>query len=100
MITLTPCEAIASAKRLELRYEGYLRVVEVHTVGRSKAGYWLMRVWQVRGGSVTNEAVGWKLLRIDESFSAHFIEMRYPKAPRPGYKRGDPAMTGGIKCQL
>ena len=99
MISLTPCEAITVAKRLELRYVGYLRVVEVHTVGRSKEGYWLMRDWQVRGGSVSNEPVGWKLLRIDVSFSAHLINEE-SKAPRPGYKRGDPAMTGGIKCQL
>jgi len=84
---------------LELRYEGYLRVVEVHTVGRSKEGYWLMRVWQVRGGGVSNEPVGWKLLRIHESFSAQLINEK-SKAPRPGYKRSDPAMTGGIKCQL
>jgi hypothetical protein len=99
MISLTPCEALATRKRLELRYDGYLRVVEVHTVRRSKEGHWLMRVWQVRGGSVSNELFGWKLLRIDESFSAHFINEE-SKAPRPGYKRNDPAMAGGIKCQL
>jgi hypothetical protein len=99
MISLTPCEAISTAKRLELRYGGYLRVVEVHSVGRSKEGHWLMRVWQVRGGSVSNEAVGWKVLRIDGSFSAHLINEE-SKAPRPGYSRSDPAMTGGIKCQI
>ena len=99
MISLTFCEALATGKRLELRYDGYQRVVEVHTVGRSKEGDWLMRVWQVRGASAGNEPVGWKLLRIDGSFTAHPINEQ-SKAPRPGYKRGEPAMTGGIKCQI
>jgi hypothetical protein len=99
MISLTPCEALFTGKRLELRYDGYLRVVEVHAVGRSKEGQWLMRAWQVRGGSVNNEPIGWKLLRLDESSSRHIIEEE-SKAPRPGYKRGDPAMRGGIKCEF
>jgi hypothetical protein len=47
-----------------------------------------MRVWQVRGGSVSGERVGWKLMRLDETFSAHVIDEK-SNAPRHGYKRGD-----------
>lgn len=84
---------------LELRYNGYSRVVEVHAVGLFSEGNSLMRVWQVRGGSVQNEPVGWKLMRLDEGFSA-FVTNEKSMAPRPGYKRGDPAMRGGIESQL
>jgi YD repeat-containing protein len=93
------CEALASGKRLELRYDGYSRVVEVHVTGYSREGNALMRVWQVRGGSESGEPIGWKLMRLDESFSGQIINEK-SVAPRPGYKRDDAAMKGGIKCQL
>jgi len=57
-----------------------------------------MRVWQTRGGSVSGERVGWKLMRLDEALSAHVID-EPSEAPRTGYKRGDVAMKM-IKCQL
>jgi hypothetical protein len=58
-----------------------------------------MRVWQVRGGSVHNEPVGWKLMRLDEGFSAYILNEE-SMAPRPGFKRRDAAMEGGIKCEV
>lgn len=99
MQTNTPCAALAASKCLELRYDGYSRVVEVHAVGRTKEGNWVMRVWQVRGGSVSNERVGWKLMRLDEILSTHILNEK-SMAPRPQYKRGDPAMRHGIQCQI
>ncbi len=96
---INPCRALAARRRLELRYDGYSRVVEVHAVGLSKEGHWLMSVWQTRGGSVHNEPIGWKMMRLDQSVSAHILDEK-SMAPRPGYKRGDRAMLGGIKCQL
>jgi hypothetical protein len=44
----TACDALRQRKRLELRYDGYTRVVEVHAVGSTKDGNDIMRVWQVR----------------------------------------------------
>lgn len=81
-------EALTSGKCLELRYDGFARIVEVHAVGLTEDNNPIMRVWQVRGGSVSGERVGWKLMRLDETFSAHVIDEK-SNAPRPGYKRGD-----------
>jgi hypothetical protein len=99
MQSSTPCDALIAGKCLELRYDGYSRVVEVHAVGRSKENHWIMRVWQLRGGSVHDEPIGWKLMRLDEGFLTYILEEK-SVAPRPGYKRRDKAMKGGIKCQL
>lgn len=94
----TACNALQQGKRLELRYDGYTRVLEVHAVGTTRKGHEVMRAYQVRGGSVHNEPVGWKLLRLDEATGAHILE-EPSEAPRPGYKRGDSAMRF-INCQL
>lgn len=98
MRTSSPCEALAAGKRLELRYDGYSRVVEVHAVGTTKEGNEIMRVWQVRGGSNSGEPQGWKLFRLGEAFSAHVIDEK-SEAPRRGYVRGDKTMQW-IRCQF
>lgn len=92
------CEALAKGLRLELRYDGFSRVVEVHAVGTTKDGNALMRVWQVRGGSNSGERQGWKLMRLDEAFSAHLTDEK-SEAPRRGYARGDKVMWR-IRCQI
>ena len=94
----TGCQAIQSGRRVELQYNGYTRVVEVHAVGRSTAGNDVARVWQVRGGSVSNEPVGWKLMVLDEALGARILNER-SEAPRPGYKPGDKGMTW-IQCEV
>lgn len=92
------CSALAAGKRLELRYDGWTRVVEVHTVGVSTAGNAVMSVWQVRGGSNSNERVGWKLMRLDEAIHAIIIDEK-SEAPRPGYQR-NARNFDQIRCQL
>jgi YD repeat-containing protein len=59
MWTQVACDALRSGHVLELRYDGYSRSVEVHAVGFTKEDNPVMRVWQVSGGSVSNEPVGW-----------------------------------------
>ncbi|NKM80284.1 hypothetical protein GFL84_23790 [Rhizobium leguminosarum bv. viciae] len=98
MILHTPCEALRLGKCLELRYDSYVRIVEVHAVGSTQEGHDVMRVWQVRGGSNSGERHGWKLMRLDETFSAHVIAEK-SGAPRNGYKRGDKVMIS-IRCQV
>lgn len=92
------CEALQKGCCLELQYDGYSRIVEVHAVGTTKDGNTVMRCWQVSGGSVSGERAGWKLFRLDEargSLIAHVAS----QAPRTGYKRGDPAIAF-IRCQI
>jgi hypothetical protein len=52
----------------------------------------------VSGGSVSNEPVGWKLLRLDEATEA-VVTHQKSLAPRVGYKPGDPVMRQ-MTCQL
>jgi hypothetical protein len=94
----TACDAIAKRRRVQVNYDGYSRVVEIHACGVSKTGHEVARVWQVRGGSVHNEPVGWKLLRLDETLGAVLIN-EDSSAPRPGYQRGDRAMHR-IFCEV
>jgi hypothetical protein len=84
-------------KRLEIGYDGYSRVVEVHAVGYSTAGNPVMRAYQVRGGSNSGEQ-GWKMLRLDEISRSRILEER-SEAPRTGYRRNDSQMAR-IICQL
>ena len=91
------CAALRACKRLELRYDGFSRLVEVHAVGTTKDDNDIMRVWQVSGGSQSGERMGWKLMSLDEAFAPHMTDQD-SDAPRPGYKRGDAAMEY-ICCQ-
>ncbi|WP_082663379.1 hypothetical protein [Sinorhizobium sp. Sb3] len=98
MYAAAACDALNRGLCLELRYDGFSRVVEVHAVGATKDGNDIMRVWQVRGGSNSGERQGWKLMRLDEAVSAHVIDEK-SEAPRRGYVRGDKAIAW-MRCQI
>jgi hypothetical protein len=97
--TSSICEAIKKRRRLEIQYHGQTRVLEAHIVGRSREGNWLMRGWQVRGGSNSGAPVGWKLIRLDELQSVIVLD-ETSLAPRSDYNPRDPAMLGGILCRV
>ncbi|MBA1158925.1 hypothetical protein [Microvirga mediterraneensis] len=92
MLIQTAVDALRSGRRLEIRYDGYIRVVEVHACGYTPKGHAVMRVWQVRGGSVSGERAGWKLLRLDETRGLQILD-EPSEAPRPQYKKGDRDMA-------
>jgi predicted DNA-binding transcriptional regulator YafY len=98
MDTSQACEALRSKCRLELKYSGRDRIVEVHAVGYTKEERPIMRAWQVRGGSASGDSSGWKLFRLDEIESAKTLQ-EISEAPRSGYHRGDP-MISRIVCEL
>src|SRR5260370_39994504 len=97
MHTALARQALQSGHCLEVRYDGYVRIVEGHACGWTKEGHAVMRVWQVRGGSVSNEPVGWKLLRLDETVCLVLL-YDVSGATRHRYNRGDRAIKR-ILCQ-
>jgi hypothetical protein len=92
MIHNLPITAGMASVCLSINYNGFHRIVEIHTVGKSKAGHKLMRVWQVRGGSSSGVFEGWKLMRLDQ-VTAMALTEENSQAPRDGYRRGDKAMA-------
>ncbi len=83
-------QAIQEQRELELRYSGYFRTVEPHAYGRDKDGDEILRCYQVSGGSVSSEKIGWKILKVHEIFSLNLLKEKFNA--RTGYKRGDKAM--------
>jgi hypothetical protein len=92
------CDAILTRHLVRLNYEGYQRTVEPHAVGDSSKGAKLLLAWQIAGGSVHNEPVGWKMLSLDETRGIQVLAETFP-GPRPDYRRGNKAMKR-IDCQL
>jgi len=91
------CKAIASLSTIELRYNGYARVVEPYAHGRDKSGDAMLRCFQVSGGSESGARMGWKLLKLSEVYSLHVSEQHF--RPRAEYRRDDKSMVN-IFCQL
>lgn len=90
------CAALESGKCLEVQYETFTRIVEVHRVGISPRGGHILSGWQIRGPA--NERCGWKLLNLDDAISLNLTEIA-SHAPRPDYRRGAKHFLG-IICQL
>lgn len=91
------CDALNKGVRLQITYDGYSRIVEVHAVGTSDDGNPLMRAFQVTstkpGGSGK-----WRLFRLDKTW-LYSVTNEPSEAPRLGYKRGDKAIAR-IRCQI
>lgn len=85
-------QALGNGLRLELEYNGYPRLVEVHAVGLSSKGTPCMRVYQVEGDSESLEKEGWKLMSLGKAFDLKVVDIQ-SLAPRPGYQKGDLGMN-------
>lgn len=92
------CDAMRAERRIQFRYNGDVRVVEVHTAGYSKDNKPLMRVWQVRGGSQSKNPTPWRTFNLHEVIELQLLDER-SEAPRPQYVRGDRAIHR-IVCEL
>ena len=91
--------AINDRRRIKLDYEPGHRLIEPHAYGLSKDGNELLRAFQVEGASASGEHVNWKLFRVDRITQLAMLDERFDH-PRPGYRRGDSAMKGGILAEL
>lgn len=84
-------EAIVAVRLVELRYQGYHRVVEPYAYGSDKNGCEILRCYQLRGGSESGENVGWKLFKLQ---GVTFISVSNECFdPRVDYRRDDKAMA-------
>ena len=90
------CEAIETAKCLEISYDDCTRIVEVHRVGINLKGEHILSGWQIRGPA--GERVGWKLIKLDEPLDIRLTDV-CSQAPRPDYRRGAKHFIG-VMCQL
>ena len=92
------CEAIRLGRRVQLSYDGHDRLVEIHTVGRSREGRAMMNVWQVSGGSVSNAPVGWKMMHLDKVRNATITDEQ-AEVPREKYTEGA-SQFDAIQCEV
>lgn len=76
---------------ISLRYDGFVRVVEPYTIGVSRAGNPVVRVWQVSGGSHSGRSSGWRLLEIYKISNASVIDATF-QPTRLGYNPNDKDM--------
>lgn len=91
------CEALQTGRRLELRYDGHSRIIEVHAVGTSKDGNALMRGWQTRCTKPGGNGC-WRLYRLDKAWN-YGLSDELSQAPRTGYKLNDSDIAF-IRCQI
>lgn len=84
--------AIRGKQVLELRYNGYSRLIEPHAYGADKNGVDKLRCYQVGGGSASGDPVDWKMLKVAEIGSIHLTGRHFSIA-RSGYKSNDPAIA-------
>lgn len=92
-------DAINKRLVLEVFYEPGMRIIEPHAIGIGSEGQILVRAFQSSGASASGEHLNWKLFRIEKIHNARLTGTTF-EGPRPGYLRGDSAMTRGIIAQL
>lgn len=87
----TIVNAIRTKQLLSFTYNELPRLVEPHAVGLSTAGNQVLRCFQV-GGSHSKAGHDWDLVKL-EKIVGLAVTGEHFAGPRPGYKRGDSAMS-------
>lgn len=87
----TIVNAIRTKQLLSFTYDSLPRLVEPHAVGLSTAGNQVMRCFQV-GGSHKKSGHDWELVKLGKMVGLALAGEQFA-GPRPGYKRGDSAMS-------
>jgi len=91
--------AIRELTVVEFYYPPGMRKIEPHAIGRGSSNQLLVRAFQTEGASASGEHENWKLFRLDKAGNTDFAGEHFAGS-RPGYKRGDKAMSGGIIEEL
>jgi len=84
-------DAIKNRHVLSFSYDGYIRVVEPHAVGESRAGNDVLRCYQTKGGHVT-PGHDWDLCELSKISNLKPTGESFANA-RPDYKKGDKGMV-------
>lgn len=87
----TIIDAIRNRQILSFSYDSLPRLVEPHAVGLSTAANQVMRCFQV-GGSHRKAGHDWDLVKLERVVGLKMTGEHFA-APRPGYRRGDSAMS-------
>lgn len=87
----TYTNAIAARSQLEIVYHGLRRIIDPHAYGIARTGNFLLRAWQISGGSRSGQATGWKLFDVKDISSVTILPSTF-LGPQPAYRRGDRAM--------
>jgi hypothetical protein len=87
----TIINAINGRKVLAFTYDNISRTVEPHAVGMSTAGNDVLRCYQTQGGHVS-ATHAWDLCELSKMSQLRETGDSFASA-RPGYRRGDKAMT-------
>lgn len=90
--------AIQNKLLLSCFYDGFLRIVEPHCLGRGDKGL-LLRCYQKGGGSSQGGIPDWRLFLVTKITQLRVLEEHFLQ-PAPGYRRNDTAMKFGIIAQL
>ena len=91
--------AIREKRALRIHYAPGWRDIEPHALGRGSQGQFLLRAFQTDGATASGEDVHWKLFRVDRLSGPPVVTGAF-EDPRPGFRRGDSAMAGGIIAQV
>ena len=92
------CEAIKSKRLLQFQYDGLVRVVEPHLLGRKTSGKDSLSAYLVRGYTKLDREPFWACYVLSEMKSLVVLDEIFA-APREGYNPNDKGMKY-VFCRL